>query len=96
MGFGSSLYLTFTLFLIQVVAFPQCFYADDRDAAYKSYDMQFGCREIRNVIWQGVVEPSLAKNKNALFSPRPLSGLEAATPVNGWSHVRCPGKQCID
>eukprot|EP00794_Sanderia_malayensis_P020104 gene20104-22075_t len=78
-----------------VVAPPQRFYIDDRDAAYKSYDMQFGKEHLRSVIWCGEMDSRTSKDKRALFFPLPLSGLEAATPLNGWSHVRCPDRHAL-
>ncbi len=57
--------------------------------------MQFGTEELRNVISHGDTRPVSAKEKNSQFFPAPLKGLAAATPVNGWSHVKCPGMETV-
>ena len=76
---------------LQVMSPTQQYYIADRDAAYKSYDMQFGGADLRCVISYGSFPDNLRQQRKAVFFPPELAGLEAARPFGGWSHVRCPG-----
>ena len=67
------------------------YYISDRDAAYKLKDMQFGTKEFNNGISYGSISKPSSHRQNASFSPLKLAGLEAAKPIGGWFHVRCPG-----
>ena len=64
----------------------------DRSAAYKNRELQFGSKELQNVILHGTRNSAALNSTHRFFSPPQLVGLAAARPVGGWSHVQCPGQ----
>ncbi|XP_047133142.1 chromatin-remodeling ATPase INO80 isoform X1 [Hydra vulgaris] len=83
-----------TAYYPKVCSPPVEVYCSDRSASYQYINSFYGTEDLLNILHFGLNSASSIENSSFFYS-HPLQGLDAARPLNGWSHIKRPDRSTL-